>query len=294
MTKKSTAELFLFATTFIWSSTFVVIKWGLEELSPFLLLALRFSIAALLFFPIIARSLASIGWATIREGSLLGLLLFFGLSLQTIGLEYTTASKSAFITGLMVVLTPLVLFVVYHRVPSRANVIGIGIVIAGLWLLTNPPGGSPGGGLNLGDGLTLLCALAFAGFIVYLDQAARRHEVLLLTFVQILSLALYSWAAVGLTEPFTIPSTITAWWTTAYLAIAATMVTGYIMTRYQRDTTPTRAAVIYSLEPVWAALMAAYALTERLGAVAMLGAGLILLGVLFSELFDVKPTSAHR
>lgn len=285
MSRQRTAELMLFATTFIWGSTFVVIKWGLVDLSPLLLLALRFTLAAGLFLPLCVRSLRTTNRATFLAGSGLGLLLLLGLALQTTGLQYTTASKSAFITGLFVIFTPFVQYVVVRRTPTPANLLGVVIVTLGLWFLTDPQGS----GLNRGDGLTFLCALTFAVYIVYVDLASKFHDVLHLTFFQILAGAAISWVGVGLLEAPVFRPTATALWVVVYLALAATILTGYIQTRYQRDTTPIRAAIIFTVEPIWAVIFAGLALDERLGPLGLLGGGLILLGVLVSEISAGRP-----
>ena len=153
------------------------------------------------------------------------------------------------------------------------------MVVAGLWLLTDPRGGA-----NIGDLLALLCAISFAVFIVSLDEVSRRHDVAALTFVQIASTALYSWIGVALWER---PALFEPTWigisVILYLATAATILTGYVMTRYQKDTTPVRAVIIYTIEPVWTALMAAVLLGERLGIAGIIGGGLILIGILVAE-----------
>jgi len=283
LSRQSTAELILFATTFIWSSTFIVLKWGLEELSPLLFLALRFTLAAALFALLFPASVRGLTAAALRHGALLALLFTLGFMLQTVGLQYTTASKSAFITGLMVVFTPLVQYLWERKPPTRANLAGIAIVTIGLWLLTDP---AAKGGLNVGDLLTFLCAIAFGGYIVYLDLASRPHEPLALTFAQIAPTALYCWLGVALLETPRFEPTWVGVGSVVYLAVAATIVTGYVMTRYQKETTPTRAVVIYTIEPVWTALMAAALLAERLTPMGLVGGGLILAGVLVSELVD--------
>jgi drug/metabolite transporter (DMT)-like permease len=288
LSRRSTAELLLFATTFIWSSTFVALKWGLEELSPLWLMAWRFSLATAVGSAVLLWQGARPTRAALRDGHLLGLLLFAGFALQTIGLRYTTASKSAFITGLMVAFTPVVQYFWKRRLPTRANFMGILIVVGGLWLLTDPFQAGAGG-FNRGDAMTLLCAVAFACYIVALDQTAHRHAVLPFTIIQIASMALYSWAGAWLLEAPVLPRAGVSLGVIVYLALAATLLTGYLMTRYQRDTTPTRAAIIYTVEPVWASLMAAALLGERLTGPAMVGGGLILTGVLFSQLTGTKP-----
>lgn len=279
--RQRTAELLLFGTTFIWSSTFIVLKWGLEELSPLLFLALRFTLAAALFALLFPAAVRRVTTDAVRHGAGLAFFFTLGFILQTVGLQYTTASKSAFITGLMVVFTPLVQYLWERRPPTRANLAGIAVVITGLWLLTDP---LAGGGLNRGDLLTFFCAVSFACYIVYMDLVSRRHEPLMLTFAQIAPTALYCWLGIALLEtPRAAPSWIGIG-AVVYLAVAATIVTGFVMTRYQKETTPTRAVVIYTVEPVWTALMASALLGERLTLLAMAGGALILAGVLVSQL----------
>lgn len=279
--ERLTAELILFATTFIWSSTFIVLKWGIEELSPLLFLALRFTLAVALFALLFPAAVRRVTKDAFHHGAGLALFFTLGFVLQTVGLQYTTASKSAFITGLMVVFTPLIQYVWERRPPTRANLAGIAVVLTGLWLLTDP---LAGGGLNRGDLLTFFCAVSFACYIVYMDLVSRRHEPLTLTFAQIAPTALYCWLGVALLETPRAAPTWVGISAIVYLAVAATIVTGFVMTRYQKETTPTRAVVIYTVEPVWTALMAAALLGERLGPASIIGGGLILAGVLVSEL----------
>jgi drug/metabolite transporter (DMT)-like permease len=284
LTPRHTAELILFIATFIWGGTFVVVKLGLEDLSPLLLTALRFTVAAFLFSILFPRGIRAIDQATLRQGGLLGLLLFLGFAAQTIGLKYTTASKSAFITGTFVIFTPIFQLFIERRRPHRANLIGIIVVLTGLWLLTSPTGQ----GFNIGDGLTLFCAVIFGLYIVFLDLISKRYDIMHLTFLQLLSCALLTWGSIGVLEtPFFNP-TPNALWGLAYLSILATVLTTYVQTRYQRDTTPTRAAIIFTIEPVWAALLAYAALQEKMGWVDLWGAALIVAGILISELSDKK------
>jgi drug/metabolite transporter (DMT)-like permease len=190
--RKLTAELFLLTTTIFWGSTFVVVKWGLADFPPLTLLALRFSLAAVLFLILFPKTWLHTDWSAIWAGGFLGLFLFLGFALQTVGLVYTTASKSAFITGLLVIFTPFVQVILERRSPTRGNLIGVGIVSLGLWFLTAPEGGS----WNRGDSLTLLCAIVFSIYIVYLDIMSKKCEVLPLTMIQITAVAALSWAGV--------------------------------------------------------------------------------------------------
>ncbi|HXC61402.1 MAG TPA: DMT family transporter, partial [Nitrospiria bacterium] len=137
-TKRITAELFLVGATFIWGGTFVIVKVGLEDISPMLLVAVRFSIAAILFSLLFYKKIFPMNRAVFRKGSWLGLLLFLGFILQTVGLNDTTPSKSAFITGTLVIFTPIFQLIIEKRAPKVGHILGIIIVTIGLWFLTAP------------------------------------------------------------------------------------------------------------------------------------------------------------
>lgn len=285
MTRKSKAEAALLGTTLIWGSTFVAQKIGLEQISPLLLVACRFSVAAAVFLLLFWRRIFPLQFTAVLKGTLLGFFLFLGFVAQTIGLNYTTASKSAFITSMMVVFVPLLQLVVERRSPTLGNAAGVIVVSAGLWLLTSPSGSS----FTSGDGLTLLSAVLFAVYIVYLDVVSHEMTTPQLAFLQSACVAFCSVISVLLFED--------AWWvpsvrligTLVYLTLLATVLTTYIQTRFQKDTTPTRAVIIFTIEPVIAAALAYVILGEELGMVGLAGGGLIIAGVLLSELSDAVP-----
>jgi drug/metabolite transporter (DMT)-like permease len=290
-TPRTIAELALAGTTFIWGSTFVLVKLGLAELPPLLFNALRFTLAAALLLPWALRPLARVaetggraGLARLlADGAWLAVLIVLGFGLQTAGLKYTTASNSAFITGMMVLFTPLLQLALHGRRPQPENVVGIAIVLVGLALLT-----APSGRMSLGDLLTLACAAVFALYIVQIDTTSRRHDLTALTFVQIAGAAALDWLAAFALEPLALRVSAGSIAILIYLALFATIVTTYVMTRYQRDTTPTRAAIIYTVEPVWAAALGYWVLQERLGPSGLLGAALIIAGILISELWGKR------
>lgn len=290
MTTKGRAEWYLFATTFIWGGTFVIIKKGLADISPLLMVSIRFSLATLVLLPFCIRPLLRADRKTIFWGFLLGLLIFSGFLLQTLGLQETTTSKSAFITTMMVIFTPLFQLIILRRRPRWGNLVGVVIVSVGLWFLTAPSGG----GLNRGDLLTLLCAIVFGLFIVLLDWTTRRYDVLLLTFLQICCPAICGWLLLPFFEPPVFRPTQAVLFALGYTAILATVVTGYVQTRFQRDTTPTRAALIFAVEPLWAAVLGFIFLQERLGGWGIFGGALIIAGVLFSELSEVMMAQGQR
>lgn len=280
---RTKAELYLLLCTLIWGGTFVVVKQGLDHASPFVFLAVRFGIAIAIFVPLTFSHLKSISKRTMISGGVLGLLLWIGFATQTVGLQYTTASKSGFITGLLVVFTPLFQILIEKRLPKKGNVIGIVLVVIGLFFLTSPEGSE----FNIGDGLTLICAAVFGLHIVYLDVFSKRHPFLQLAFLQFVTVLFFSIAAAPIFEtPLFIPTTDFLLGL-AYLSILATVLTLTLQTKYQKETTPTRAAVIFSLEPVIAATSAYFVLEESIGGIGIFGGGLIVAGLLVSELSDL-------
>lgn len=280
---RSRAELILFSITFIWGSTFIVTKDLLASVSPFAYIGLRFALATVLFA--LVRPSSICGWdrTSTRDGLVLGGLLFGGFALQTVGLQTTTASKSAFITGMMVVFTPLWQVAIERRWPKLGTWIGVFLVSVGLYFLTSPSGSE----FAVGDLLTLGCAILFGLYIVLLDVYSHRTDATRLTLAQFVVSAMGGGLVALLWE-----DSIVLWsgpmaLEIVYLAVFATVIALSLQTTYQRFTTPARSAVIFSLEPVIAAVLAYLLVGEQIGTLGALGGGLILGGLLASELSDL-------
>ena len=276
MSVKSRAEGVLIGLTVIWGSTFVIGKIVLQNMSPLQMIAFRFTISSVFFLVFFSRRLFPLNRRQILRGGILGIFLFLGFLAQTVGLTLTTASKSAFITGMSVVFVPLLQVIIERRAPKVGNIAGVAVVSAGLWLLTSPSGSS----FNAGDALTLLCALLFAIYIVYIDVVAHDMSAMQLTFLQMATNAILALAA---TLAF---DTLVA---VLYLTVFATILTTFLQTRFQKETTPTRAAIIFTIEPVVASVSAAIVLGEQVGLGGAVGGGLIIGGVLLSELSEGIP-----
>jgi drug/metabolite transporter (DMT)-like permease len=278
------ADVSLALVALIWGTTFVVVKSALAEISAVLFLALRFGLAALCMAALFARSFRRTNRTALvsglRGGALAGLFLWCGYVLQTFGLKYTTAGKSGFITGLYIVLVPLIGAVLYRRVPRLLEMIGILFATAGLLLLTLP---SLELRINLGDALTVGSALAFAIHLVLLGHYAQRENVEALALGQIAGAALLSGAALGVEAPRV------HWSVPVLIAVVLTGVSGTaaafaIQTWAQRFTSATRTAIIFALEPVFALLTAVALTGERVALASMVGGSLILGGILLVEL----------
>ncbi|HWA58361.1 MAG TPA: DMT family transporter, partial [Gemmatimonadales bacterium] len=193
MTRRQ-AVLALWATCLIWGAAFPLAKLALGDITPMTFTAARFLLATALVLPGL-RGTTRDEW---RHGAILGLLLSLGFATQTIGLNLTTASRSGFITALYIPFVPLVVWLVYRTLPERIATVGLVIALAGMTLLTHP--GSLGAGVNLGDFLTLLCALCFAAHMVATGAFSRRFRVERLMMTQIVSACLLTSAVIPLVE----------------------------------------------------------------------------------------------
>ncbi len=275
------ADLALIAITFIWGSTFTVVKASLEQISPVLFVALRFWLATVIVLVCMPGQLAKISGETLRKGLLLALFLLGGFLFQTLGLRSTGPSNSAFITSLSVLLVPLLGFAFFRHRPRMQTIAGIILAMSGLYfMLMNLTD------LNLqsGDALTLICAILFAFQILFLSRFVAGADFRHLMILQVAGVALFSTAMMPFIEtPFVVwsPQLVFYFFITAVLATALAF---YVQARAQQHTTANRAALIFSLEPLFAALFAYWLLGDRLSVREWIGGALILAGILTSEL----------
>lgn len=287
---RNKGELALLVVTLIWGTTFIVTKLGLGEVPPFSYLALRFTIAALVLGLIFWREIRELPAAGWRAGGLLGLVLGVGFGLQTLGLLTTTASKSAFITGLCVVLTPVVAFFLYGQKPSRAVWLGSLLAFAGLATLSWSPELLVGE-FNRGDLLTLVCAFAFAFHIVLVSRYAGRFPTGPFTWLQLLVIALGCWVLSCWTGEGWPAAGKATWFGIFYMGVVATGLVLFLQNWGQRFTSAQRAAIIFTLEPVFTAVFALVFLGETPTLQLWLGGTMILAGILYSEIGDQRIKS---
>ncbi len=291
------AELILFLITFIWAGTFVIIKPVLNFISPLLFVTVRFLIATVVLAIVYRGKLLQIPIATWKMGGILGLFLFVGFVVQTIGLKYTTATKSALITGTFVVFTPLLQVFVEKKPLKIGSIIGVILVFIGLTLLSSNEDNflnflsTVGSEFNIGDFLTLICAIFFAGYIVYLDIISEKTDFNHVVWIQLSVTLIGSFVLMILfnlleieTIKFDFNNQVLL--TILYTSILATIVTTFLQTKYQKYTTPTRAAIIFTSEPLIASILAYLILSETIGTFGIFGGAFIILGLLISELFD--------
>jgi len=281
-------DLALLLLTVGWGTTFIVIQSALEDLQPQTFLALRFAIGAtwLVAWGLWRGTLRDL--RAIGRGALLGVALYAGYALQTEGLVHTTAARSAFITGLAVLLVPFLSWALNGRRPSAASWAGVGLALAGLVLLTRPWDGDASA-TWLGDLLTLGCAFGFASQIVGTERWAKGSAIDSLILGQLVVCGLFAFVGAGFEEGSSV-YTGRAVFIAALCGILFTAVAFGVTTWALQRTTATRAALIFSLEPVFAALFAVF-FGVFMTAPEMIGAGLILAGVLVGEL---GPAQAAR
>jgi drug/metabolite transporter (DMT)-like permease len=280
--RRWSAELALVGNAFIWGSTFVVVKSALDDASTLVFLALRFTLAAVAlgvaFRPLPSKFAA--GPALVRAGMVAGLFLFCGFLCQTLGLRYTTPSKSAFITGLSIVIVPVLAAAVQRKAPRLPEWMGVAIATFGLGLLTLE---GPISRVNAGDLLTVGCAIAFAIHILVVGFYVPKFGFQALTLVQVATsaglAAMFWWV-----EPVVLRPSAGLLFALVVTALLATALAFSVMTWAQQYTSPTRTALIFALEPVFA-WATSFALTgELLSRRATAGALLILAGIVLVEL----------
>ena len=278
------ADALLVLVTFIWGSTFVLVKQAVARFPVYYFLALRFGLATLVLVTMFGRRLRSLSRQSIASGVLIGLFLFGGYAFQTFGLRLTTASKAGFITGLSVVIVPLLSAPLLRRAPSGQALAGVALCTAGLALLSLGRDLKP----SPGDLLVLGCAVCFALHIVSVSKFAPRTDALALTIVQVATVALLS-AAVALgseAKPSLRPDTLAAG---AFTGVLATALAFGVQNTVQTRTTATHTALIFASEPAFAAVFGFF-FGERLTRIGWLGCGLILAGMLVAE---VWPTGGR-
>jgi len=279
--KRLRAELALAGVTVIWGTTFVVVKSALAEVSTFVFLTLRFWVAAVALILIYRSSVRKQG---IGPGVLAGCLLFAAYVFQTLGLERTTPTKSAFLTGLSIPMVPLVSSLVYKTRPRLVEVAGILIASLGMALMTLPSLSDLRLGMSRGDLLSFLCAVTFAVHIVIIGHYSQLHGFESLAVVQIATAAVLGAASVWFAEPIRFhmtPGVAAAVLVTGLLATALAFTTQAWAQQY---TSSTRAALIFALEPL-VAWITSYTMTgDKMANRGKVGAGMILAGILVVEL----------
>ena len=278
------AVLALVLVCLVWGVSFTAIKQALGYTSPLILLGLRFTIATLF----VVGSLRGTSRREAAGGLVLGGLFWAGFVLQTIGLQFTTPARSAFLTILSTPLVPLLQFLLHRTVPRGPTLAAVAVAVTGTWLLTSPGGDA---GLNRGDLLTIGCAVIFSGQIVAAGHYAARIPIGRLLALELGTCAVLSLVTAPLPDaPRLDPAP-------AFLALLAFLAVSGLWSfrtqlRAQQVLTPAHTALVFTLEPVFASLTSFLVLGERLGPVQLAGAALILTAVAAPVLEHAEPAPA--
>ncbi len=283
------SDVSLLFISIIWGSTFIIVKQAIADIPAFAFLTLRFGLAFSLLIFICFRRLKHLSLRMLLDGGLLGAALFMAFSSQTLALKHTPASVVAFVTGLYVIFVPILSSLCIKKIPSPYSVAGVLLSGVGLGLITL--NGTIG--LSSGEVLALLSALFCSIHIILTDVFSRKHDTYLLTTIQIgTTFLLSAIISVGF-DPLTLPG---YWNPQLVLAVAltgilATVVGFFVQTGVQRFTTPTKAAIIFCMEPVSSIFFSYMIGGELLAARQYLGATLILGAMLSAEIgtyFQIK------
>lgn len=280
------AESMLLLMTLIWGATFSFTKIGLESCPPFLYVIFRFLIALILVYIFFNKHFKNIEKENVKHGSILGLLFGGGFVLQTVGLSLTEITNSAFITGLAVVLTPFAFKLVTRNKVALWSKIGVIVAFIGLYIFTNPDINS----VNLGDVLTLISTLFWAFYITFMDKFTKgsvdpqkTYQLVAFQFLFALIMPIAGFFIFDLPK-FYLNINTSLLISLAFNGIIASFILTIIHTTFQRYTTPVKAALIFSLEPIFATIIATIFMSEVLSHREFIGASILMCGVLLSEL----------
>jgi len=276
------AALLLLTTTFFWGVTFTIVKEAVASVDVFVFLAQRFILAFALILPVSMVRGKRLDLRTLRQGCVMGVFLFGSYAFQTVALLYTSASNTAFLTGLNVVMVPVISALMLRQRIPRTIRIAVVLSVAGLFLLC----GHGTWSFTTGDILAAICALCVSLHLISTGESARQSDYYWLTAIQLGMVALLSVAGAVVRG-----KQIFVWYprllgTLIVCSLIATVFAFLVQTSMQRFISHTNTALIFCTEPVFAALYAWYAINERLGAYGLAGAFLILGGMITSILPD--------
>lgn len=282
MKKRIPGELILLLTAIIWGYGFVAVANSLDRLTPMQLLLLRFGIASLILVIVFNKNVRALKKTTLKKGVILGVLFFIGFVLQTFGMKYTTPSKNAFLTGVNVILVPLIAYFLFKRRLTRQEVIGAILSVIGIGLLTLRTDGQ----VNIGDLLTLGCAVAFAFHIFYTTLFMADESPVDIAIIQtVTSMVLAALAVAAEGAPMVSPDR-NSLMSVLYLAIFSTTLTTLLQAYGQKYTSETRSAILLSTESLWGTFFSFVFLGEAL-TFRLIAGGLIIFAAIL--LAQIKP-----
>ncbi len=271
----------LFTTALLWGTSFVILKNTLESVGPLWVLAIRFTMAALMLGLFAGKRLFHLSGRQKRGGVLMGLCLAAAYILQTYGLRYTTPGKNAFLTAVYCVMVPFLAWGIYRRKPKLQHVLGALLCLAGIGFVSLSGGE---GGFNKGDALTLSCGLFYALQIIVVEEyGGEGSDALSLSVLQFTVAALVCWAGALPFEPVPTAVPPDAWFSIAYMGLVCTGLCFFLEAWGMKYTPSSTAAVIMTLESVFGTLTSVLFYHEQVTGRLLLGFALIFVSVLMAE-----------
>jgi drug/metabolite transporter (DMT)-like permease len=275
MTKQLKADLSLIAVTVVWGASFPIMSIAFKSVPPYSFIAIRYILSALILGAVFIKKFKNFNKEMLKPGILIGLALGIGCILQAVGLIYTTPSKSGFITGLNVIFVPIFIALLYKKLPDFKTNVGVVLSVLGLALMSI----SGGMGINLGDFLTLLSAVAFAAQIILVDKFSRNSDLAILTTIEFLTVGLLSTVPAVIVEGFSMDLNLFAVGAIIFTALFCTIFAYGLQNVAQAYTTPTHTAIIFLAEPVFSAIFSVF-IGDKLSGRTFWGCLLILIGMI--------------
>ncbi len=288
MKKSLKADLALLLVTIFWGAGFPATKIALQTMTPYYHIGIRFAVASLLLSLLFYKKLRSLNKSLIKPALILSSLLFATYAFQTVGIQYTTASKSGFFSGLAVLIVPLFSIFYMKTKLELKTIISVITATLGLFLLSYT--GSDFN-FNIGDFLTILCSICYAWQLLFTGTYVQKHDATLLAIVQLFFVSLYGMAFAVILEPLPANMSVPSFWSLMFSAVFCTAFAFWMQTTAQKFTAASHIALIFTMEPVFGALTSFLLLNEVLGARGIFGGILIVSAMIISEFQWTKSQS---
>jgi len=277
--KSIIADMFLLLVAIVWGGGFIAVKDALDSITPFYIMAMRFTISVIIMLLVFRKKIKLITKNDLLLGTLVGLLLFLGFATQTVGMKYTTAGKNAFLTGTYVVIVPFLYWVISKKRPDTYSMVSAFLCFIGVGMLTLDSGIH----IGLGDSLTLLCSVFFAAHLIAVESFVKKVDLISLVTIQLGAAAVFSIIAALIYEPIPKPLNSNTVFTIFYLAIFSTMLAFIVQNAAQKYTTSTHAAIILCLESVFGSIFSVLMLNEIFTSKMILGCLTIFIAIITTE-----------
>ncbi|MBS4195674.1 DMT family transporter [Lederbergia citri] len=277
--KKYLGEIALLITAIIWGSGFVASAVALDHYSPYQMMAIRFLVGGVILSAFFFKKLKQLNRRIVLKGIFLGTILYIAFALQTVGLQFTTPSKNAFLTAVNVVIVPFIGYVLYKKRLDRFELVGAFLAMTGVGLLSLQDSFK----INIGDTLSLLCAIAFAFHIFYTAKYVKNEDPILLTLIQLLTAAVIGIIVVIFKGEGTMAIDGEALLPVLYLGIFSTTIAFLLQTSAQKYISETKAAIFLSTESLFGMIFSVIILNEIVTTKMVLGAVIILFAIILSE-----------